>query len=179
MPGPIVMTYTEDHYFEVLWNRSAHAFTRLVKLEPSVMLGVDFSTWWDWDFPRCLWNHYRSLWCTRYAQDAGIKVWPNLNIPLEHHEAWFAPYPRGVYCCVSMQTNWPERGAYLSAWRTVLETVQPSGLLFYGVPEQRKGYYDVAMELIPKVDVVEPIYVRRRRYRAEKTAAKKAASKEE
>ena len=77
--GGVLGFFTEDFRFERCWNDSG-TFTRtLLDQDWGGVVLPDFSTWDSWPFPIRLHNLYRSRWCGRYWQEAGLSIIPILQ----------------------------------------------------------------------------------------------------
>lgn len=162
-PGGIFHTWTEDKYFMSLFENPAEAFGRWLAYKPGGFIGIDYSTWIEMPYAQRLWAVYRSRWCTRYAQEAGLKCWLNYNPlhdqPIESN----AGMPKGAYVAISLQTDCgPGRRGDVEAWSAGLDDLKPCGVLFYGDPKHREKYYEAAVKIAGRVDVVMPEYVLRR-----------------
>lgn len=162
-PGLIWCTYTEDPYFERFWEHPVDAFTRLLSYAPSGAIGWDFSTWGDDPFPKRLWALYRSYWCTRYAQECGIHVWPNVAWLLEDPVASVAPIPRGACVATQLHTASSERRAYVEGEEAALRALAPNAILAYAEEARRGFWLDLYRTICDRVIVIEPAYVIRRR----------------
>lgn len=74
--GGVLGFFTEDFRFEMCWNDTPVFTQRLVDQDWGGVCLPDYSTWSDWPFPIRLHNLYRSRWCGRYWQEAGVPVIP-------------------------------------------------------------------------------------------------------
>lgn len=74
--GGILGFFTEDFRFEMAWNDTPSFTQRLVEQDWGGVCLPDYSTWSNWPFPIRLHNLYRSRWCGRYWQEAGVPVIP-------------------------------------------------------------------------------------------------------
>jgi len=74
--GGVLGFFTEDFRFEMAWNDTPSFTQRLIQQNWGGVCLPDFSTWSNWPFPIRLHNLYRSRWCGRYWQEAGIPVIP-------------------------------------------------------------------------------------------------------
>lgn len=74
--GGVLGFFTEDFRFEMCWNDTPTFTARLIDQDWGGVCLPDFSTWANWPFPTRLHNIYRSRWCGRYWQEAGVPVIP-------------------------------------------------------------------------------------------------------
>lgn len=74
--GGVLGFFTEDFRFEMAWNDTPAFTERLIEQDWGGVCLPDFSTWANWPFPSRLHNIYRSRWCGRYWQEAGVPVIP-------------------------------------------------------------------------------------------------------
>lgn len=77
--GGVLGFFTEDFRFEMAWNDTPTFTQRLVEQDWGGVCLPDYSTWSNWPFPIRLHNLYRSRWCGRYWQEAGIPIIPILQ----------------------------------------------------------------------------------------------------
>lgn len=76
--GGTLAFYVEDHRFECIWS-DAVKFAGSLFGKWGAVCSPDFSVWRDDPLSVQLFNFYRSRWCARYWQEAGIKIIPSLN----------------------------------------------------------------------------------------------------
>lgn len=74
--GGVLGFFTEDFRFEMAWNDTPSFTERLLQQDWGGVCLPDFSTWANWPFPTRLHNLYRTRWCGRYWQEAGVPVIP-------------------------------------------------------------------------------------------------------
>lgn len=77
--GGILGFFTEDFRFEVAWSDTPKFTSRLIEWDFAGVCLPDFSQWSDFPPAVRLHNLYRSRWCGRYWQEAGIPVIPILQ----------------------------------------------------------------------------------------------------
>lgn len=77
--GGVLGFFTEDFRFEMAWNDTPTFTKRLCEQDWGGVCLPDYSTWSNWPFPVRLHNLYRSRWCGRYWQEAGVPVIPILQ----------------------------------------------------------------------------------------------------
>lgn len=77
--GGILGFFTEDFRFERAWNDSGNFTKWLLDSDWGGVVLPDYSTWDSWPFAVRLHNLYRSRWCGRYWQEAGLPIIPILQ----------------------------------------------------------------------------------------------------
>ena len=152
----IVSFYCFDEYFEKWWYTPEKVVPRLLNSGIKYMVSPDFSMEIGTSPVEWLFNLYRSRWVARYVQEAGIKVIPDITWP-DGENQWLVDYvlstlPKGLpMVAMQMQTiDWDlVRGGketYIDAHRTILDVLNPQGLLLYAGPQGR----EVIPEFVPK-----------------------------
>lgn len=68
--------FTDDYRFERVWRRPEKY---IEALEPKVVLGFDFSTFYDWPLAVQIWNVYRNRYLVRFFQSRGVRVIPTIS----------------------------------------------------------------------------------------------------
>lgn len=68
--------YVHDHKFEPLWRRPH----RVLYSRPAAIVEPNFSTTDQTPFALSLWHVYRKRWLARYWQQAGLRVFVDLNV---------------------------------------------------------------------------------------------------
>lgn len=71
--------FTEDFRFMKAWNASADFLAWLEEMDFTSVCAPDFSGWENWPLAIRIYNLYRSRWCARFWQEAGIHVLPILQ----------------------------------------------------------------------------------------------------
>lgn len=143
----ILSFYCYDHYFESWWAYTHRYLTKVLNSEIKYAITPD----WSLDpMPKVesLWNLYRARWVGRYMQEAGLKIIPNIGWPdgdidfLVDHS--LATLPTGLpLAAFQMQTiDWDKvsggKDHYYRQVRTIIEVLEPQGMLFYAGPQGRE-----------------------------------------
>lgn len=150
--GHVLGFYVDDNKFETVWRNAVKIAERLVRFPWGGVVMPDFSLIGDDPTVIRMYNLYRSLWCARYWQEAGIKVIPNLRWE-DGDPSWiYAGFPKKPpVAAIEVRSANPARSATTRTWlirgvRAAIEHVQPETVVFYGA-EHRNW---IAPELPPK-----------------------------
>ena len=76
----VVGFYADDYRFECFWDKPDEYTAKLINARVLGALGPNYSVWADFPLAVRIWNTYRARWVTRYFQEAGIKVIPDVTI---------------------------------------------------------------------------------------------------
>lgn len=79
MNGGILCFYVDDYRFENIWHDAVKFIESLKLKKYNAVVAPDFSLWRNTPRAFQIFNTYRSRWCARYWQEAGIKIIPSLN----------------------------------------------------------------------------------------------------
>lgn len=77
--GGVLGHFTEDYRFNDAYSSAADYLEELLEADWDCVISPDFSTYGDWPMGIVLHNLYRSRWCARFWQEAGIKVIPSIQ----------------------------------------------------------------------------------------------------
>jgi hypothetical protein len=100
MKNHVICFYADDYRFEsAVWDKSVEFVEKLKKVQPAALVQPDFSIWRD-DPPAVqLWNTYRSRYLSRFWQEAGWSIIPNISFADEQTWEWiFDGIPRRIPC---------------------------------------------------------------------------------
>jgi uncharacterized protein DUF4417/ParB-like nuclease family protein len=75
----VVGFYADDYRFECFWDKPAEYTAKLLNARVLGAIGPNYSLWSSFPTAVKIWNTYRARWVTRYFQEAGIKVIPDVN----------------------------------------------------------------------------------------------------
>lgn len=135
--GHVLGFYTDDARFEAVWKKAVASREWLLKYRWDAVLAPDFSMWRTLPLALQLYNLYRSRWCARYWQEAGLDVIPSLNWSDERTYEWaFAGIPEGlpVVACQARTLHGPiEQRFFLQGLREGVKRLQPEKVLIYGL----------------------------------------------
>ena len=127
--------FLDDYQFERVWE-CPDRYCKMLSRFQAVMT-PDFSLYTD--FPKAvqIYNSYRRHWLGRYWQDAGLTVIPTISWSTPDSYDWcFDGDP--VHSTVAVSSvgtlGEPETAElFLSGYREMLQRLEPSQVLFYGV----------------------------------------------
>ena len=134
--------FVDDYQFLRVWTNPDAYLDMLARFR--CVCTPDFSTYTD--FPKAvqIYNHYRKHWLGAYWQMHGITVIPTISWSNRDSFAWcFDGEPVGGTVAVSSvgtQSNSESRALFLDGYNAMLERLEPSNIIFYGlVPDECKG----------------------------------------
>ncbi len=159
--GGFLGFFTEDFRFERAWNDTP-AFTEWLRsMDWRGVVQPDFSTYTDWPLPVKLHNLYRSRWCARYFQEAGIPVIPIVQslgacpgLDSKGHTghtvnsistaACIHSLPKKLPVLATEARNSQGKEDYWIGWshlhKYVITVLQPKHLVIYGGLENQKRF---------------------------------------
>lgn len=75
----VAMFYTEDFHFNSVYEHPAQNTKKILNLGMQYSIMPNFSVNPDWPIATWVWAAYRSFFCGRYFQEAGIQVIPDIQ----------------------------------------------------------------------------------------------------
>ena len=75
----VVGFFLHDKVFEGIYNQPYEVLSKLLRYNLKGILAPNFSLWSNEPYALQIHNWYKTQWCSRYAQEMGIKVMPTLN----------------------------------------------------------------------------------------------------
>lgn len=152
----IVSFYCFDDYFEKWWTDTDKMVTRLLNSKIQYMVTPDFSMHENRPPVFWLFQLYRARWVARYAQEAGIKVIPNVSWPdgardyLIEHVCGTLPKNLPMIAFQMQTIDWDltagGKAGYIDIHRDVIDALNPQSVLVYAGPQGR----EVLPEILPK-----------------------------
>lgn len=145
--GRTVHFFEDDFRFERIWNNPKRYLQRLLEFDSVVM--PDFSTCIDFPKPLKMWEAYRNLALASWLQRQGVVVYPNarhqpgcdwLIESLPHHSV----IAISGSCLIE---NVEERRRFVRDLRTTVDTLEPSGIVYYGSDTYRVLDYPRALDI--------------------------------
>lgn len=144
--GGILGFFTEDFRFEVAWNDSPTFTSRLLEMDFTGVCLPDYSQWDDWPAAVRLHNLYRSRWCGRYWQEAGIPVIPILQAmgdAEQYSHLIFDTLPaKPPVVAVQCRTSGASEPGYFESFTAFLKlaiaAVKPANIVIYGGLDNEK-----------------------------------------
>jgi Domain of unknown function (DUF4417) len=136
----VVAFYLNDDRLERCWRHLSRLTELLVHHQVAAVIEPDFSMWADEAKAVQLFNVYRTRFCGRFFQDAGIPVVPSLNWSTsESYEfAWLGIPPNPPVCALECRTaggSDDDRRAFLKGLSAAVERVRPQNIVIYGGSE--------------------------------------------
>ncbi len=90
----VVGFFADDFRFEKVWNSAVDLMEFYKKNKVQALLTPNFSLWADEPLPFQILSWYKTQWCGRFWQEAGMKVVPTLNFSTkESHDFCFLGVP--------------------------------------------------------------------------------------
>lgn len=134
--------FIQDYQFQRVWLQPDKYVPLLQKA--ACVLSPDFSMYTDMPMAMQMYNHYRKHWLAAYWQMRGLRVIPTISWSDKSSHAWcFDGEPRGGVVAVSSvgsQRRADTRQLFLAGYRAMMDTIQPSAVLFWGsVPPECEG----------------------------------------
>jgi len=135
-----VAFYTDDGRFERVWNNLPKVTEQFIAAGITQLISPNFSLWNDMPLAERIWNTYRSRYCARYWQEAGLDVVPDIEWGKTEDLEWVLDgIPEGLPAIAKqIQTYGRQSGQDEIADRVraelglVLERVKPLCLVVYG-----------------------------------------------
>jgi hypothetical protein len=138
MRGHVINFYASDDRFDTaIWEKSANFMDKMRVIKPEALVMPDFSTWADEPAAFNIWNTYRARWCSRYWQEAGHKVIPNINIADEASWQWiFIGIPPEVPCamvqCRTYKNDEKGRQLFCRGMHQWCSKIKTAKIIIYG-----------------------------------------------
>jgi hypothetical protein len=140
--GGVLGFYVDDKRFVTVWTHAVQIIEKMTSFGWGAVLSPDFSLWRNWPLSIQLFNLYRSRWCARYWQEAGIPIIPSLNWSDERTYDWaFKGIPKGTPV-VSAQcrtlSGKDDHGFFLQGILEGIRQIEPQKVLLYGGADHRE-----------------------------------------
>lgn len=152
--------YCDDYRFESIWDDAVASIDKFKEQNVLACYEPDFSMWWAMPMAVQMWNLYRSRWCARFWQEAGIRVIPSLKWgPTEFSwEACASGYPKAIplasFQCRTLNKDTREHIAHdLKGLKYICDKVDIEQLMLYGGAENPE-ILEIAQKLIPHTKMV-------------------------
>lgn len=129
--------YIDDYQFETLWNHPNKYIENLRKC--GAVISPDFSVYTD--FPKAIqiYNVYRNLWLTKFYQDRGVKMIPNVTWSISEDEndyLWeLNCYPKNSVIAVSIIGGLKFKETFIKNYDRMLEILKPSKILIFSMSD--------------------------------------------
>lgn len=157
--------YVDDQRFESIWNDAVSAIEKFKQQGFEGLFEPDFSMWWEMPMVVQFWNIYRSRWCARYWQEAGLKIIPSLKwSEKSSYEAAIAGYPKQLklasFQCRTLGKNIQNS---LKGLKFICDSISIESLLLYGGSENTEAV-ETASKMIPQTKMIPlPSFTQRAR----------------
>lgn len=134
--------YVDDWRFENVWSDAVRMVEGFKSFGWSSIVAPDFSVWRDDPMVIQAWNIYRSRWCARYWQEAGLKVVPSLNWSDERSfDFAHSGIPQNLpVVSVQCRTTRSRKGKefFGKGLAQAIEKLTPQNVIVYGGAEHRQ-----------------------------------------
>jgi ParB/RepB/Spo0J family partition protein len=138
-PGGFLGFYQDDYKFESLWENAVKGLDAMKKGKWQGVMSPDFSVWRDDPVIVQMWAIYKSRWCARFWQEAGIKIIPSINWSgLESHGCNYLGIPKGIpVASIQCRTTGGVHGKPIfgRALALAVDEIGPKVLILYGGAE--------------------------------------------
>jgi hypothetical protein len=132
----VLAFYTEDAKFDMAWINPVDFVSKLLNRKISIAVSPNFSLWGEMPEAVKIYNTYRSRWCGRYFQEAGIKLIPDVNFfDQRSFEYAFAGIPKNPPA-ISFQlqnatSNEDDKFRARQGVEEAIRRIEPESALFY------------------------------------------------
>lgn len=138
----VLAFYVDDWRFENVWLDAVRVVEGFKSFGWSAIVSPDFSVWRDDPMVIQAWNIYRSRWCARYWQEAGLKVIPSLNWSDERSfDFAYLGIPKNLpVVSVQCRTTRSRKGKefFGKGLASSIEELTPQNVIVYGGAEHRQ-----------------------------------------
>jgi hypothetical protein len=139
----IVGFFADDFRFEKVWNNAIELMEFYKENEVKALLTPNFSLWADEPLPFQILSTYKTQWCGRFWQEAGMKVVPTLNFSTkESYDFCFLGVPKEtplVFFQVRNPANQKEIDIALQGIEKAHKIINFKKAYFYGAGKTKKS----------------------------------------
>lgn len=139
----IVGFFADDFRFEKVWNNAIELMEFYKENEVKALLTPNFSLWADEPLPFQILSTYKTQWCGRFWQEAGMKVVPTLNFSTkESYDFCFLGVPKEtplVFFQVRNPANQKEIDIALQGIEEAHKIINFKKAYFYGAGKTKKS----------------------------------------
>lgn len=155
--GGILGFFTEDYRFNNCYDFASSFLEEVLEEDWSAICLPDYSLYDSYPFPMKLWNLYRSRWCGRYWQEAGIYVIPIIQAFLAtqdlemEHDVIIQSLPRKVPMAACQMRGMDDYKAFCQILNDAIDILDMETLIIYGGQDRQKvlhGYLTDKAEII-------------------------------
>lgn len=155
--GGILGFFTEDYRFNNCYDFASSFLEEVLEEDWSAICLPDYSLYDSYPFPMKLWNLYRSRWCGRYWQEAGIYVIPIIQAFLAsqdlemEHDIIIKSLPRKVPMAACQMRGMDDYKAFCQILNDAIDILDMETLIIYGGLDRQKvlhGYLTDKAEII-------------------------------
>jgi hypothetical protein len=132
----VVGFYCDDYRFECFWHEPDKYAAKLINAGVLGALGPNYSLWGDAPLAVKIWNSYRARSVTRYLQEAGIRVIPDVQTSgPESYDYCFAGIPKNAPAIATQIATSSKTVEHIVGLRKelkhMIDTLLPDSLLLY------------------------------------------------
>lgn len=151
----VVSFYTDDVRFEALYTNNAEIAGRFLNKKIMGMVSPNFSTYFKMPKAMRIWNIFRSRWVSRYFQEAGIKVIPDISCGRDDIDCVFDGIPRTAPVCLQAHRKYNQEEMKEKRFiiEKTFEVLEPSRVWVYAT-EDRKEMFPALDD--PRVEWIIP-----------------------
>lgn len=152
--------FLDDFKFEDVYKKKDIWVQKFLDLKVRSLLTPNFSIWYDEPLVLQILAWYKTQYCGRYWQEAGIKVIPTLNWgDASSYEFCFSGVPYGVpTACIQMTTigNENEKKSFLEGLFEAKKKINFEKILIYGVSNKKQEFLIKNIPKNIKYDIMAP-----------------------
>lgn len=145
----VLAFFLDDHEFQSVWSDAAHKTKTIKSLNFSAVCSPNFSLWADEPLPFNILAWYKTQWCARFWQEAGIKVIPTINYSTP--ASWtfcFLGIPKYAPVVIHQIRNVKSKAAiknFIDGFIYAFETIQWKKCYLYGLHSKKS--YEIVKKL--------------------------------
>jgi hypothetical protein len=158
--------YTYDDKFEDAWRMPDDFTTRLMNMKMPAVVTPNFSCYLETPKAVAIFNIYRSRWCGRFWQEAGLRVIPDIDFALaDSFEYCCAGVPQNAPC-IAIQNHvkmvgWDVQRAAQDGVMQIIDMLKPQSILVYAGEQSEELLSEVLPKELHVVYVMNAITKRR------------------
>jgi hypothetical protein len=136
--------YTDDYKFEAVYDNPDAFVQWALDINPVALITPDFSSYTLWPMAKNIWGLYRSRWCGRLWQEAGLNIIPTVQILDSSYEKTITyvleTLPQNCpTLAIECRLDSPKDSPKLIKWiNAIVNTIKPECMVLYAGQEKQK-----------------------------------------
>ena len=170
--GATLCFYEEDDAFSGIFDKPAETVDKMKEYEWGQVVSPEFTIYRDMPLVLMQYIYYKTMYMTRYFQEAGFKVVPMIHLFDEkddrHQGLWYwSGIPKGcpvvsaqintVYGRMASKDSYEERGMFFREMERMVAELQPQNDLLYGSNGQNDDHLRENLPSGPQYSIVAGI----------------------